>query len=75
MAFAENLTGQGGNGYTRGPTQVNGSQYRGNYIYLQTGGSPTSGEVYDVSAIPNALSMVAADIQTCAAGFMSIIAR
>ena len=71
MAFAENLTGQGGNGYTRGPTQVNGSQYRGNYIYMQTGGSPTSGEVYDVSAVPNALSKVATDIQSCAAAFMA----
>jgi prepilin-type N-terminal cleavage/methylation domain-containing protein/prepilin-type processing-associated H-X9-DG protein len=71
MAFAENLTGQGGNGYTRGPTQVNGTQYRGNYIYLQTGGSPQSGEIYDVSAIPNAIALVTADIQTCAAGFVA----
>ena len=71
MAFAENLTGQGGNGYTRGPTQVNGTQYRGNYIYLQTGGSPQSGEIYDVSAIPNASALVTADIQACAAGFVA----
>jgi prepilin-type N-terminal cleavage/methylation domain-containing protein/prepilin-type processing-associated H-X9-DG protein len=72
MAFAEALTGQGGNGYNQsGPTQGNGSQYRGNYIYLQTGGSPTSGEVYDVSAIPNAIALVTADIQTCAAGFVA----
>jgi prepilin-type N-terminal cleavage/methylation domain-containing protein/prepilin-type processing-associated H-X9-DG protein len=65
MAFAEALTGQGGAGYTGG----NGSQYRGNFVFLQTGGAPTSGDVYDVSAIPNALALVAADIQTCAAGF------
>jgi prepilin-type processing-associated H-X9-DG protein len=72
MAFAEALTGQGGNGYnSSGPTQGNGSQYRGNYIYLQTGGSPRSGEVYDVSAIPNAIALVTADIQTCAAGFVA----
>ena len=35
MAFAEALTGQGGHGYTGG----NGSQYRGNFVFLQTGGA------------------------------------
>jgi prepilin-type N-terminal cleavage/methylation domain-containing protein/prepilin-type processing-associated H-X9-DG protein len=74
MAFAEALTGQGGNGYNAsGPNGGNGTQYRGNYIYLQSGGSPVSGEIYDVSAIPNALALVTADIQTCAAGFVAAV--
>ncbi len=65
MAFAEALTGQGGNGYNQsGPNKGNGSQYRGNFVFLLSGGAPTSGDVYDVSAIPNALSKVTADIQT-----------
>ena len=33
MAFAEALTGQGSSGYTGG----NGSQYRGNFVFLQSG--------------------------------------
>jgi prepilin-type processing-associated H-X9-DG protein len=65
MAFAEALTGTGGNGYSGG----NGSPYRGNFVFLQTGGAPTSGDVYDVSAVPNSLTKVMNDIQTCAAGF------
>jgi prepilin-type processing-associated H-X9-DG protein len=70
MAFAEALTGQGGIGYNgSAPNGGNGSQYRGNFVFLQTGGAPTSGDVYDVSAVPNAYTLVANDIQTCAAGF------
>ena len=69
MAFAEALTGQGSSGYTGG----NGSQYRGNYVFLQTGGAPVSGAVYDVSAVPNALTLVATDINTCAAGFRAAL--
>jgi prepilin-type N-terminal cleavage/methylation domain-containing protein/prepilin-type processing-associated H-X9-DG protein len=70
LAFAEALTGQGGNGYnSSGPNGGNGSQYRGNYVYLHQGGAPTSGAVYDVSAVANAYSKVVTDIQTCASGF------
>src|SRR5262249_24489178 len=70
MAFAEALTGTGGNGYnSNGANGGNGSQYRGNFVFLQTGGAPTSSDVYDVSAVPNALTLVMNDIQTCAAGF------
>jgi prepilin-type N-terminal cleavage/methylation domain-containing protein/prepilin-type processing-associated H-X9-DG protein len=69
MAFAEALTGQGGSGYTGG----NGSQYRGNFVFLQTGGAPSSGDVYDLSAVPNALTLVVNDIQTCAAGFRAAL--
>jgi prepilin-type N-terminal cleavage/methylation domain-containing protein/prepilin-type processing-associated H-X9-DG protein len=74
MAFAEALTGEGANGYNgNGPNGGNGSQYRGNFVFLQTGGAPTSGDVYDVSAVPNALTLVANDIQTCAAGFRAAL--
>ena len=69
VAFAEALTGQGGSGYSG----ANGSQYRGNFVFLQTGGAPTSGDVYDVSAVPNAIALVTADIQTCAAGFKAAL--
>src|SRR5262249_12881872 len=72
--FAENLTGTGGNGYNGGgPNGGNGSQYRGNFVFLQTGGAPISGDVYDVSAVPNALTKVITDIQTCAAGFRAAV--
>jgi prepilin-type N-terminal cleavage/methylation domain-containing protein/prepilin-type processing-associated H-X9-DG protein len=69
LAFAEALTGTGGSGYTGG----NGSQYRGNFVFLQTGGAPSSGDVYDLSAVPNALTLVMNDIQTCAAGFRAAL--
>ena len=69
MAFAEALTGAGSSGYTGG----NGSQYRGNYVFLQSGGAPVSGAVYDISAVSNALSKVVTDIQTCAAGFRASV--
>jgi prepilin-type N-terminal cleavage/methylation domain-containing protein len=70
VAFAEALTGQGGNGYNgNGPNGGNGSQYRGNFVFIQTGGAPTSGDVYDISAVPNAYALVLNDIQTCAAAF------
>jgi len=64
IAFGEALTGQGGAGYSS-----NGSQYRGNFVFIQTGGAPLSGDVYDISAVPNALSLVVSDIQSCAAAF------
>jgi prepilin-type N-terminal cleavage/methylation domain-containing protein/prepilin-type processing-associated H-X9-DG protein len=73
MAFAEALTGQGANGYNQSaPNGGNGSQYRGNFVFIQSatnGGAPSSGDVYDVSAIPNAPTLVANDIQTCATAF------
>jgi prepilin-type N-terminal cleavage/methylation domain-containing protein/prepilin-type processing-associated H-X9-DG protein len=70
MAFAEALTGQGSVGYNgSAPNGGNGSQYRGNFVFLQSGGAPKSGDVYDLSAVPNALALVMGDIQTCAAGF------
>ena len=53
------------------PNGGNGSQYRGNFVSIQSAtdaGAPTSGDVYDFS-VPNALSKVATDIQTCAAAF------
>lgn len=75
VAFAEALTGDGVVGYNQNaPNKGNGSQYRGNYVFLQTGNAPTSGAVFDVSAVPNANSKVVADIQTCAAGFRAAAA-
>jgi len=68
MAFAEAIVGNGAGGYA-GTTSP--SHYRGNYVFLQTGGAPTSGLVLDVSASPYA--SVIADIQTCAAGFMAAV--
>ena len=73
MAFAEALTGEGIVGYNqKAPNGGNGSQYRGNFVFIQSAfdaNAPTSGDVYDLSTVPNALSKVATDIQTCAAAF------
>jgi prepilin-type N-terminal cleavage/methylation domain-containing protein/prepilin-type processing-associated H-X9-DG protein len=72
MAFAEALVGQGGSGYNAsGPNGGNGPTYRGNFVFLQSTALPVSGEVIDVSAVPNALSKVVTDIQTCAAAMLA----
>jgi prepilin-type processing-associated H-X9-DG protein len=76
MAFAEALVGQGGSGYnSSGPNGGNGPQYRGNFVFLQSSNLPTSGYVYDVSAVPGAMTKVANDIQTCAAGMLAALPK
>ena len=65
MAFAEALTGQGGAGYSGSAS----SQYRGNFVFIQGSTAPQTGNVYDLSAVPNAYALVLADIQTCATQF------
>ncbi len=65
MAYSEALVGTGCGGYAGGSS----SRYRGNYVFLQTGGAPTSGLVLDISASP--YNAVITDIQTCAAGMQA----
>jgi prepilin-type processing-associated H-X9-DG protein len=72
MAFGEALVGQGGSGYnSSGPNGGNGPRYRGNFVFIPSGPAPVSGDVFDLSAVPNALTKVMTDIQTCAAAFQS----
>ena len=64
IAYSESIVGNGGGGYSG---SASASKYRGNYVFLQSGGAPSSGLVLDISASPYASVM--ADLQTCASGF------
>jgi prepilin-type processing-associated H-X9-DG protein len=68
MAYSEAIVGNGAGGYAG---TSNPSLYRGNYVFLQSGGNPQSGLVLDISASPYA--SVLADLQTCAAGFQAAL--
>ena len=71
LAFAEALVGNyaGGTGYGQRHTAYGGDvTYRGNIVdtpasfVASSGGGNKTGRVYDVSAVPNAQQLVAADI-------------
>jgi prepilin-type N-terminal cleavage/methylation domain-containing protein/prepilin-type processing-associated H-X9-DG protein len=71
LAFAEALVGNyaGGTGYGQRHTGYSGAvTYRGNIVdtpasfVASSGGGNKTGRVYDVSAVPNALNLVQADI-------------
>ena len=71
LAFAEALTGNyaGGTGYGQRHSPYSGNvTYRGNIVdtpssfVASSGGGNKTGRVYDVSAVPNALQLVASDI-------------
>jgi prepilin-type N-terminal cleavage/methylation domain-containing protein/prepilin-type processing-associated H-X9-DG protein len=75
LAFAEALVGNytGGTGYGQRHTAYSGSvTYRGNIVdtpssfVASSGGGSKTGRVYDVSAVPNALNLVQADIAAIA---------
>ncbi len=66
MAFAEQLVGYGASGYQRYAAYGGSPMYRGNLVFTPSSFVVQSGRVYDISAIPNALSLVQADIQSCA---------
>jgi prepilin-type N-terminal cleavage/methylation domain-containing protein/prepilin-type processing-associated H-X9-DG protein len=68
IACSESIVGNGAGGYAGGRSP---SLYRGNFVFLQSGGAPQSGLVLDISASPYAA--VIADIQSCAAGFMAAV--
>jgi prepilin-type N-terminal cleavage/methylation domain-containing protein/prepilin-type processing-associated H-X9-DG protein len=70
LAFAEQLVGNGASGYTRYNAPYSSPLYRGNLVFTPASFTVTSGRVYDVSAIPNAVATVQADIQAIAAIFL-----
>jgi prepilin-type N-terminal cleavage/methylation domain-containing protein/prepilin-type processing-associated H-X9-DG protein len=66
LAFAEQLVGNGAAGFSRTGPWGSTPTYRGNLVFTPSSYSVSSGRVYDVSAVPNAISLVQADIQACA---------
>jgi len=70
MAFAEQLVGYGASGYQRYAPYGGNPLYRGNMCFTPASYVAASGRVYDVSAIPNAVNTVQADIQAIAAIFL-----
>jgi prepilin-type N-terminal cleavage/methylation domain-containing protein/prepilin-type processing-associated H-X9-DG protein len=70
MAFAEQLVGNGASGYQRYAPYGGTPLYRGNMCFTPASYVAQSGRVYDVSAIPNALNLVQADISAIAAIFL-----
>ena len=71
LAFGEQIVGNGGSGYTRHAPYGGSPLYRGNIYDTYAGWVPQCGFVYDVSAIPNAVATVAADIQYIASQFLN----
>jgi prepilin-type N-terminal cleavage/methylation domain-containing protein/prepilin-type processing-associated H-X9-DG protein len=66
LAFAEQLVGNGASGFQRYAPYGSSPLYRGNLVFSPASFVVQSGRVYDISAIPNAIALVQADIQSFA---------